>query len=173
MGVLYIQKITKPKQDLLKLDLTATYKILNSPRRISLGSRYLQIERIHRLAFVSKRISTIVILGLFDTKVIQKLPSLLSIDLFDFVAPEHRQFNPQPLTLGTAMARAFLAFHWIWASFRLLTIANAAVSIVFVAVLRVDEPYEWPPLSRPVLLHRCRNHSYTLLAVLFCYVLCN
>jgi hypothetical protein len=29
------------------------------------------------------------------------------------------------------------------------------------------------PLSRPVLLHRCRNHSYTLLAVLFCYVLCN
>lgn len=98
-----------------------------------------------RWIFAAKKLGVILLLWLLDSRLIQRVPSILDTGLHDF-EPKHQQFAPWPLTPGPALMRAIIAFHWIWASFRLLVSAHAAMAVVFVAMLHLDEPQEWPPL---------------------------
>ena len=46
----------------------------------------------------------------------------------------------------TALLRILVVLQWMSSSYFLLTAAHAAVSVVFVALLGLDSPDEWPPL---------------------------
>ncbi|EFY86583.1 hypothetical protein MAC_07361 [Metarhizium acridum CQMa 102] len=45
-----------------------------------------------------------------------------------------------------AAFRVVFAFHWAWLTYLILTAANSALAIIFVGLLQIAQPDEWPPL---------------------------
>jgi hypothetical protein len=61
-----------------------------------------------------------------------------------------RDLDP-PVYFHFSLDRAWLirvvsVLQWVWSCYFILTTAHAAVSLVFVGVLALDSPEEWPPL---------------------------
>ena len=50
------------------------------------------------------------------------------------------------LTHRVAALRSVYALHWAWLTYLILTAAHTFLAIIFVCVIRIDAPSEWPPL---------------------------
>lgn len=49
-------------------------------------------------------------------------------------------------TLRQLAIRSFVSVYWIWSTFLFVRVAHGSLSILFVAVLQIDSPDEWPPV---------------------------
>lgn len=58
-----------------------------------------------------------------------------------------RILSPRPeITARETALRAIFAVFWGWGAYALVDGAHSALSVVFVGILRVDAPHEWPPI---------------------------
>ncbi|KAK0666937.1 hypothetical protein QBC41DRAFT_397249 [Cercophora samala] len=128
------------------------YKILNNPRGLEARPPFPTHNSSNnhksesRLRFAIHQSLKIVILFAADTYLVQ---GVISVFVFtgarpsDF-APYYEVFLFQPVTGRQLLVRAAISVNWIWTAFYLLEASHCAVSLVFVALLRWDEPEEWP-----------------------------
>lgn len=78
------------------------------------------------------------------TSIISKTLRPLTITLQDF-APAKQGLMP-PLTHRDLSLRAVMSVHWIWSTYAVLTGSHAILSLLFVTLLRWDQPAQWPAL---------------------------
>lgn len=81
-------------------------------------------------------------------------------DVLGFTPDQHQIIRPilaqfvfgnsdgryEPLTAHVLLLKAFMSASWIWANFAALETFHAGLSVLFVAILRLDDPEDWPPL---------------------------
>ncbi|KAI0376142.1 membrane bound O-acyl transferase family-domain-containing protein [Hypomontagnella monticulosa] len=135
-------------------NLKMAYKIFNNPRRlptdlrkISQGSRATVGTLVK---FTLYRLLKIVVLVALKIGLnFAMMPIFVKATLSDFSParePIIRRLVYDTVTSHELIIRAFISTIWIFDSISQLEISHAAMGILFVAVLRVDEPHEWPPL---------------------------
>ncbi|KAL0937006.1 toxin biosynthesis protein [Colletotrichum truncatum] len=73
--------------------------------------------------------------------IIRPLVSQLSSVAFDTENLEYNSVTGRQISL-----RAFMSLSWIWFNFMTLECYHAILAVFFVAVLRLDDPDDWPPL---------------------------
>lgn len=109
-----------------------------------------------RLSFTCVRGSALIFYYLVHTYCV---PALLFPGPFDpiainaFAAPSQplirrllrltKDLN-NPVTLDALALRAGVTFYWLWLTTTLLITANVTLSLIFVSILRLDEPDDWP-----------------------------
>lgn len=54
--------------------------------------------------------------------------------------------SSHPIALGETRLRATFAIFWAWSAYAAVDGAHAALSVLLVVVLRLDQPHEWPPI---------------------------
>lgn len=97
-----------------------------------------------RLIFVLKRLVPLIFLAALYVGIELGILFYLKPGPRDFGIPHQKYFH---WSLDRAAAfRAAFAFHWAWLTYLILTAANAALAIIFVGLLQIDEPQEWPLL---------------------------
>lgn len=77
---------------------------------------------------------------------------------FDYVRQTYfrRMLSEENLiTTRETMLRATFAIFWAWQAYVMVDAAHTALSIVFVNILRVDHPRQWPPIYG----HLCQTSS--------------
>ncbi|KAK4175526.1 hypothetical protein QBC36DRAFT_354396 [Triangularia setosa] len=136
----------QPPKSLSPVD---SYKLWNNPRGLSTHtSSPTRSSAKSHLKFALKQFIKIVLLFMLDTYAIQ---GVISTAVFteakpsDF-APQYELFLFQPLSSKQLLIRAAISVSWIWTAFYLLTASHCVLSLVFVALLRWDEPEEWPSI---------------------------
>lgn len=50
------------------------------------------------------------------------------------------------VTFRVLVLRSVYALHWAWLTYVILTVVHSILAVLFVNVLRVDQPHEWPSL---------------------------
>ncbi|KAM7208055.1 hypothetical protein V8F20_001601 [Naviculisporaceae sp. PSN 640] len=66
--------------------------------------------------------------------------------------PTIRDFDKQallpqlPMTRRDLFVRSYISFSWIWETYYYLSLLHDILSIIFVWILKWDQPSEWPPL---------------------------
>ncbi|KAK4201919.1 hypothetical protein QBC40DRAFT_322801 [Triangularia verruculosa] len=125
------------------------YKLWNNPRRVEARSLFsLRNSPKSRLSFALKQCFKIFALFTTDAYLIQ---GVISTAVFagakpsDF-APYYELLLFRPLTGQQAVVRAVISMSWIWTASYLLETSHCILSILFVALLRWDEPEEWPSI---------------------------
>lgn len=128
------------------------YKLWNNPRGLEappvVFSTTPNKNPQSRLRFAILQLVKIALLFTADTHLVQ---DVISVFVFtgakpsDF-APDYEVFRFQSLTGRQLLIRAGISVNWIWTAFYLLEASRCALSLAFVAVLRWDEPEEWPSI---------------------------
>lgn len=137
----------------------AARRIWNDPRRLqtaqkdfcwntdSLQNRraifHFVLTRISKLlvyCMLSYVISTVV----FPTPFRPLTPSDFSPDKVTFI--RRLLLSSNTITVRDALLRLVLGVHWIWVAYVLLQSSHHTFAIIFVGILRIDSPHEWPPL---------------------------
>lgn len=132
------------------------YKVANNPRSLPTILRVEKaISRKQRykslVQFALKRLAQIAILCIIETWVFDRLLSFVL-----------GQSTPQDFLLASAFPqeslyiwrqslrqlaiRSFVSVYWIWSTFLFVRVAHGSLSILFVAILQIDSPDEWPPV---------------------------
>lgn len=155
-SALYLEKWTLPSQHRLggpsaggsniSNFLQASYKLWNNPRRRTLQAPEKQnaVPLSQRAVFALKNLG--IIAGLWALYLAQEIGTLL------LVLPMPRDFLPAKATYHhfaldrQTLIRSVFALQWAWLTYLILTVANCVLAIVFVSVLRLDAPEEWPTL---------------------------
>ena len=142
-------------QPCVQNDWATTYKLWTNTRLLD-GSRSLDRHSLaaaayrSRLKFTVFTISKICASIAVDRFVFMRALQAMHLNLFDFAAEREvyirRVLLGAPITLSETLLRAFLSIHWIWSAYFLINTAHHTLAILFVVVLRLDEPGEWPPL---------------------------
>lgn len=144
--------------------ISAACRVWNNPRNLSFrrppspGS--VPLPTLVR--FVIFRGLKVVAIQLVEKWVVQGVQQHLSAsgDLLDFAPDQHQIIRPalaqyvfgdseeqyEPLTARILLLRAAMSVSWVWANFAALETYHAVLSVLFVAVLRLDDPEDWPPL---------------------------
>ena len=69
-----------------------------------------------------------------------------------------------PITMRDTALRCYFAFLWAWHGYLMLSIAHHALAVLFVGVLHLDEPEEWPPffgrIQEATSLRRFWSHTW-------------
>lgn len=137
-------------------DIPSAYRLFNNPRELILLPSHLRTASVpKRLGFAAKGILTccviIVSLSLRD----RVLASYLSTFTVADFAPSREWLVPRVLsgemTVHDLGVRAYVSLAWIYDTCSQLVLVHILLSFVFVVVLRVDEPEEWPSLFRSPL----------------------
>ncbi|KAI2638974.1 membrane bound O-acyl transferase family-domain-containing protein [Hypomontagnella submonticulosa] len=139
-----------------RVSIAAAYRIWNNPRHLSLqrpGSGSASWPEL--LKFALFRIFKAGIIIFIDRVLLQKIRLYLtaSSTLFDFTPDQEpilrrllENDEDDPVSQHQLILRAFMCVSWMWANFLILESYHAVLSIVFVVVLRLDDPEDWPPL---------------------------
>ncbi|KAK0112376.1 hypothetical protein ONS96_001619 [Cadophora gregata f. sp. sojae] len=148
-SVLYIENwiILPPNsKDSRKWNVSAAFKLWMDPRRISynkLPTDTRPTSQYRHIIFILRKLSHILILSMIYT-VVELLLLLLRPQPSDFSLPRqtyiHLHIDRQ------ALLRSVYAFYWAWLTYLILTVAHTIMSIVFVGVLQLHTPSEWPSL---------------------------
>ncbi|KAK6954625.1 hypothetical protein Daesc_004592 [Daldinia eschscholtzii] len=138
----------------LNWNLATAYKIYNNPRMLPINlekyskippvsnSRLVQFT-LYRLLKAAFFVAIKIGLGFVMT------PIFSTCTLEDFSParePIIRRLIYDTVSLHDLGIRAFISTIWIFDSVSQLEISHALVGVLFVAILRVDELHEWPPL---------------------------
>ncbi|KZF26455.1 hypothetical protein L228DRAFT_235525 [Xylona heveae TC161] len=154
--------ITTPK----KWDMMAAYKLLFNTRLINTLQQAPGMKRARRpmtmLEFLVTRLSKLFVYWLLHTQIEPLLypKFFLPFSAEDFAPSRQVYFRRllsfsqtagPPVTLRETLLRATVVLHWIFSAVYEIDSAHTFLSILFVAVLRVDKPSEWPPLFGSLL----------------------
>lgn len=135
--------------------LKTAYGIYNNPRMLVSKRQTVHLRRPYLskrewVAFGLRRlVKPIVIVTLKIILFIIAKPLLASCTLVSFSPsrePIIRRLFLRTVTTHDILLRLFFSSMWILDSVAQLEASHALLSILFVAILRVDEPEEWPPL---------------------------
>ncbi|KAF6816314.1 hypothetical protein CPLU01_13875 [Colletotrichum plurivorum] len=144
--------------------ISAACRVWNNPRNLvfprppSPGS----VPWSSLLRFALFRGLKVMSIILVDHWVVQRAQQYLlsRSDLLDFTPDQHQTIRPvlaqfvfsdskgryEPLTSHVLQLRAFMSVSWIWANFAAVETFQAGLSVLFVVVLHLDDPEDWPPL---------------------------
>ena len=159
-SVLYIEKIVlqphSEHHDRDQWDLKAAHKVCNNPRGvqtvddISLGEKPQGMPEIPRFVLVRLlKLAKYWTLSYLVTQYIFPDP-FRPFTTTDFTPDKQtylrRLLTPSSPTLRETQLRVILSVHWALFAYILLETANNLLAILSVALLRLDDPHEWPPL---------------------------
>lgn len=132
----------------------AAYKLYNNPRRLPPSLIHKRYFPITRLTFATQRLVVPVLCWLTDRYVITPMIILpLEFAADDFNRYRQSLFRRCVWT-GTVPVidsreikiRIFISLYWIWVNYLNLSLAHALLAILFVLILQIDIPEEWPPI---------------------------
>ncbi|KAF3058097.1 hypothetical protein GL218_05752 [Daldinia childiae] len=136
--------------------ISAACWIWNNPRRLSrqrLGPTSAPWPKI--LKFALFRICKVGIIVLIDRIFVQKAGGYINATstILDFTPDQEpilrRLFvgdEDDPILAHQLLLRAFVCVSWIWTNILILESYHAILSLLFVVILRFDNPEDWPPL---------------------------
>lgn len=147
--------------------LYMAYKLFNDPRGIgrpdSSRPRLPLFERAStstgKLIFFATRMLKIsALLSVHAMVVGPTIASSFSFQASDFAPDKELYFRrlilqtakltqtSSPITWHETRIRALMAVNWIWIAFVMIEVCHCMFAALFVTLLRLDEPAEWPPL---------------------------
>ncbi|KAI1762046.1 membrane bound O-acyl transferase family-domain-containing protein [Hypoxylon sp. FL1150] len=136
--------------------LSAAFRVWNNPRQLSFrhpgpgSAPWLEL-----LKFALYRVFKVGIIIIIDRVLVQKGRAYLTAGstLLDFTADKEPILRRlvewdeyDPVSQHQMILRAFISVAWIWANILILESYHAILSVLFVVVLRFDDPEDWPPL---------------------------
>ncbi|KAL4991012.1 membrane bound O-acyl transferase family-domain-containing protein [Aspergillus falconensis] len=140
--------------------LVECYRTWNNPRQLPLRPSRLKggapghgnlASRTRRLLFFSLAKATkAAALWAFEHFVFRKvfIHALGQVIVADFSPAMEAlsQLQLQQLSPHHLKVRAIMSVQWIWRAYFFLEFYHSLLAVVFVAILRFDDPEEWPPL---------------------------
>ncbi|KAI1772978.1 membrane bound O-acyl transferase family-domain-containing protein [Hypoxylon cercidicola] len=138
----------------LNWNLTTAYKIFNNPRLLPSKPvkvpQYPGVTKAILAKFTLYRLLKVFLLVTLKTGLNSATAPIFSNCTLDDFSPS-REPIIRRLINGTVSShdliiRAFISTVWIFDSISQLEISHALMGILFVVVIRVDQPDEWPPL---------------------------
>ena len=140
--------------------MKATYKLLFDVRHLTQSRTTSQsvagsISRKTPLIFVTSRLLKFLVYWLLTVHLFTPLIVLIFGPVepweFDHYAQTYFRRLPlcetrEPVTIRETLIRAVFTIRWIWLNFVDVDAAHTFLSIIFVGILRLDTPEEWPPM---------------------------
>ncbi|UNI15920.1 hypothetical protein JDV02_002404 [Purpureocillium takamizusanense] len=122
------------------------FKAWMNPQRHALvdPNSFNKATNTQRFIFALSRLVPLIILAFIYVAVELSLLLFLTPMPRDFSPPQRRYFH-----IGwdrASVFRAVFSLHWAWLTYLILTAAHSALAVLFVSVLQLDEPKEWPLL---------------------------
>ncbi|KAG9683722.1 hypothetical protein KCU95_g15556, partial [Aureobasidium melanogenum] len=140
-------------------NIKAAYKLLFDVRHLNERTTSPpsagQIPRKVLFAFVTSRLLKLLFYWLLTAHLFTPLIPLIFGPVepweFDSYAQTYLRRLPlldtrEPVTIRETLIRAVFTVRWIWLNFVDVDAAHTFLSIVFVGILRLDTPEEWPPV---------------------------
>ncbi|KAK2774468.1 hypothetical protein CKAH01_03701 [Colletotrichum kahawae] len=143
--------------------VAAACRVWNNPRKLKFrqpGPASASWNVLIRFLF--RRGSRVAIGFLVDKLVVQRIQGHISAtsSLLDFTPDQQQIIRPifshfffdeiespyGPISSHRLALRAFISVSWIWANFLVLEAYHFVFAIIFVVILRLDDPEDWPPL---------------------------
>ncbi|KAF3802854.1 Acetyltransferase ataH [Colletotrichum gloeosporioides] len=143
--------------------VAAACRIWNNPRNLQFrksGPASASWNALIRFLF--RRGSRVAVGFLVDRLVVQRIQGHLSAasNLLDFTPDQQQIIRPifshlfldgiespyRPISSHRLALRAFMSVSWIWTNFLVLEFYHLVLAIIFVIILRLDDPEDWPPL---------------------------
>lgn len=171
------------------------YRQWNNPRKLHL--RPATKPKPHSsdkiLAFVLQCGLNMATIYLVDHNIVQPLfEKIMSQAMLVDFAPESETLLrrlPSMFEWGSTLdyeqfsVRVLTSLHWLWHDYQVIETCHSGLAIIFVGVLRFDEPEEWPPLYGSILdassvrglwgnyWHRIMTTTYATYAKMFSRVI--
>lgn len=165
-STLYVEKWTLQSQDCLdncesslqaRWDFKAAYKIWNNPRWLKTRTEAPGVRRHNEqqttlarfvLICITKLLIFWVANFLFASKIFPGHFRPLSLN--DFAAEKEVYvrrllLSAEGVAVRETLLRSALAIQWVFVGYILLQSCHCILALVFVALLRLDNPDEWPP----------------------------
>ncbi|KAI6084732.1 membrane bound O-acyl transferase family-domain-containing protein [Hypoxylon rubiginosum] len=147
-------KVERRPDGRLNWNLTTAYKIFNNPRllpaRDTKAPQGSDTTRVTHAKFTIHRLLKIFLLVALNMGLnFATVPIFSKCTLDDFSPsrePIIRRLVNGTVSSHDLIIRAFISTIWIFDSISQLEISHALTSILFVVIIRADQPYEWPPL---------------------------
>ncbi|KAH0290254.1 hypothetical protein M436DRAFT_50419 [Aureobasidium namibiae CBS 147.97] len=160
IGLLYIDKLPVQSKIRKQWDIKATYKLLFDVRhfdtnRTTSPSGAVSVSRTASLVFVASRLLRLVVYWQLTVHLFTPLIPMIFGPLEPWEFDQYAQTylrrlpifeTPEPVTARETWIRAVFTFRWIWLNFVDVDAAHTFFSIIFVGVLRLDSPEEWPAM---------------------------
>ncbi|KAG9654384.1 hypothetical protein KCU95_g13240, partial [Aureobasidium melanogenum] len=141
-------------------EIKAAYKLLFDVRHLNKSPKTFPpsagpVSRKTLLAFVTSRLLKLLIYWLLTVHLVTRLIPLIFGPVepweFDHYAQTYLRRLPlfdtrEPVTTRETLIRAVFTVRWIWLNFVDVDAAHTFLSIIFVGILRLDTPEEWPPM---------------------------
>jgi hypothetical protein len=158
--LLYIDKIPMQGQSRKQWDIKAAYKLLFDARHLGVNqatspTNAVSVPRRTLLAFVASRLLKLFVYWQLTVHLFTPLIPMIFGPLepweFDHYAQTYiRRLplfeTPEPVTARETWIRIVFTFRWIWLNFVDVDAAHTVLSIIFVGILRLDSPEEWPSM---------------------------
>lgn len=137
--------------------ISAAWRIWNNPRNLSFQRRdpaaapYAWSVLARFAALRAFKAGTIILVHRF---VVQDIRERLtaSSSLYHFTPDQEPiirrllDVEDDPISRHELLLRAFMSVSWIWANILVLESYHALLAVVFVVIIRLDDPGDWPPL---------------------------
>jgi hypothetical protein len=160
IGLLYIDRIPSQNKSRKQWDLKATYKLLFDVRHLSVNQTTSppgagSVSRRTSFAFVASRLIKLVVYWQLTVHLFTPLIPLVFGPLEPWEFDQYAQTylrrlpifeTPEPVTARESWIRVVFTFRWIWLNFVDVDAAHTFLSIIFVGVIRLDTPEEWPSM---------------------------
>ncbi|OTB18159.1 hypothetical protein K445DRAFT_9127 [Daldinia sp. EC12] len=138
----------------LNWNLAMAYKIYNNPRMLPIKlekhSKIPPASNSGLVQFTLYRLLKAAVLAALKIGTGSAMTPIFSACTLEDFSPARepiiRRLIYDTVSLHDLSIRAFISTIWIFDSVSQLEISHALVGVLFVAILRVDEPHEWPPL---------------------------
>ncbi|KAH9999744.1 membrane bound O-acyl transferase family-domain-containing protein [Xylariaceae sp. FL0662B] len=150
---------TKERHDTVispsRSSISAACRVWNNPRHLSFqqsvpGSTPWPTMLRFTLYRGLKAVSIIIVDRLIVQKIRERLTATSTV--FDFTSDQEPilrrllEWDDDPITYHQLLLRAFMSLSWVWANVLILESYHAVLAVVFVVILRFDNPDDWPPL---------------------------
>jgi hypothetical protein len=171
--LLYIDEIPSQSKSRKQWDIKAAYKLLFDVRHLSVDlmtspSDPRSESRRSVPAFVASRLLRLFVYWQLTAHLFTPLIPMIFGPLepweFDHFAQDYfRRLaifgSPEPVTARETWIRFVFTFRWIWLNFVDVDAAHAFLSIIFVGILRLDSPEEWPSMfGSPLEAYSLRHY---------------
>ncbi|KAI4727081.1 hypothetical protein E4T49_05131 [Aureobasidium sp. EXF-10728] len=171
--LLYIDKIPMQTKGRNHWDIKAAYKLLFDVRRLNHNQAPSESDAgpmpmTTLLAFVTSRLLKLLVYWQITARLITPLIPLIFGPVepweFDHYAQTYFRRLPcfesrEPVTSRETWIRIVFTLRWIWLNFVDVDGAHTFLSIVFVGILRLDSPEEWPSMfGSPLQAYSLRGY---------------
>ncbi|KAI4833715.1 hypothetical protein E4T44_08439 [Aureobasidium sp. EXF-8845] len=158
--LLYIDRVPSQSKGRKQWDIKAAYKLLFDVRHLSVDRMTSTSDAGSKpersvLAFVASRMFRLLVYWQLTAHLFTPLIPMIFGPLepweFDHFAQTYfRRLatfeSTEPVTARETWIRVVFTFRWIWLNFVDVDAAHAFLSIIFVGILRLDSPEEWPSM---------------------------